>query len=357
MQPTVRALEKRIAAMENGYDAVCFGTGMAATTAVIMAVCNAGDHVLLSDVVYGGTNRVLKMIFNRFGIETTTVNMADLKAVEAGIRKGKTALVITETPTNPTLKLSDIRAISEICKKHSSKEKAIIHACDNTFLTPYFQRPLDLGADIVIQSTTKYFDGHNQTVGGAVISRNAEIDAKIRFIMKATGTIMAPQVAFTVLQTSKTLSLRMERQTKSAARIAEYLSKHKQVDEIGYPGLKSHPQHELAMRQHINGGHGAMIWFTVKGGFEAGKVFMDNITLWSLGENLGSVESLVTHNASMTHSDMPREERIKVGIYDGLIRLSVGAEDCGDLINALEEALSKVEKFNATGVKPTKAKL
>eukprot|EP00004_Rigifila_ramosa_P016918 TRINITY_DN405_c0_g1_i5.p1 TRINITY_DN405_c0_g1~~TRINITY_DN405_c0_g1_i5.p1 ORF type:complete len:932 (-),score=246.30 TRINITY_DN405_c0_g1_i5:34-2649(-) len=329
--PTVRALEKKIAALEEGFDGVCFATGMAATTAVFTALTSAGDHVVCSDVVYGGTYRYLVRILSRFGVESTFVDTSNAENVRAALRPN-TKIVWTESPANPTLKLTDLQAVSEI-----TKERGILHVCDNTFLTPYFQRPLGLGADIVVHSTTKYFDGHNQTVGGAVVCKTEELDKQVRFVMKATGTIMAPQVAFIQLQGTKTLSMRMERQASNALAIARYLQTHPAVNQVVYPGLPSFPQHELALRQAS--GFGAMIWFEIKGGVDAGKKFMDNVTLWSLGENLGSVESLVTHPVTMTHSDMPREERLRAGILDGLVRLSVGAEDSDDLIDALRVAL------------------
>jgi cystathionine gamma-lyase len=232
------------------------------------------------------------------------------------------------------MKVTDIRAISEI-----ATERGILHAVDNTFLTPYFQRPLELGADFVVHSTTKYIDGHNATVGGAVIARTDEQDQALRFVQNATGIIMSPQVAWLTLQGSKTLSVRMDQQSANAQKIAEFLETHSAVEQVGYPGLKSFPQHALAAEQAS--GFGAMVWFEVSGGLAAGKALMDRIELWSLAESLGSVESLVTHPASMTHSDIEPEERHRVGISDGLVRLSVGLEDADDLIEALRAALER----------------
>jgi cystathionine gamma-lyase len=232
------------------------------------------------------------------------------------------------------MKCSDIAAISEIAKKAGA-----VHAVDNTFLTPYYQRPFALGADLSIHSTTKYMDGHNATVGGAVISKTSELGEKIRFIMNSTGSIMSPMVAWLTLQGCKTLSVRMDQQSASAMAIAEFLENHDKVEQVRYPGLKSFPQYELACKQAS--GFGAMLWFEVKGGLAAGKQLMDNIELWSLAENLGSVESLITHPVSMTHADVEEAERARVGIIDGLVRLSVGLEDTEDLIDALAKALDQ----------------
>ena len=217
------------------------------------------------------------------------------------------------------------------------RERGIPHAVDNTFLTPYFQRPLELGADLIVHSTTKYFDGHNATVGGAVVAATAELDEQVRFVQNATGSIMSPFVAFLTLQGCKTLSVRMDRQSANALAIARFLEEHPRVASVCYPGLDSFPQAELARSQAD--GFGAMLWFEVEGGVEAGKALMDRIELWSLAENLGSVESLITHPVTMTHADVEEAERKRVGITDGLVRLSVGLEDAEDLIAALEKAL------------------
>jgi cystathionine gamma-lyase len=329
--PTVRALERRLADLEGGADCVCLGTGMAAVNALFLAFLNAGDHAIVSDVVYGGTYRLATKVFARFGVEFSFVDTADAENVRKALRPN-TRLILTETPANPTLKLTDLKAVSAI-----AREKGIPHAVDNTFLTPYYQRPLELGADMVIHSTTKYFDGHNATVGGAVVSASPEHDQKIRFIMNATGMIMSPQVAFLTLQGCKTLSVRMDRQAANAMAIAQFLKTHPKVAQVGYPGLPDFPQHELAKRQAS--GFGAMVWFEVKGGVAAGKALMDRIRLWSLAENLGSVESLITHPVTMTHADVEPAERARVGITDGLVRLSVGLEDAEDLIAALDAAL------------------
>ena len=329
--PTVRALEQRLAGLENGEDCTCYSTGMAAVSAVLHAFLNAGDHALVSQVAYGGTYRVCTQVFARFGARFTFVDTSDLAAVEAAIRP-ETRLLLTETPANPTLALSDIAALSEIARANK-----LIHVVDNTFLSPYFQQPLALGADVSLHSTTKYLDGHNATVGGANVAATAELDERLRFVQNATGSIMSPMVAWLTLQGVKTLSVRMDRQSASALAIAQFLSGHPAVGEVCYPGLESFAQHELAGRQAS--GFGAMLWCELKGGLEAGKALMDSVELWTLAENLGAVESLITHPVTMTHADVEPEERQRVGLRDGLVRFSVGLEAPEDLIEALNAAL------------------
>ncbi len=332
--PTVRALENKLTILEDGVECRAFSTGMAATTATMMALLNAGDHAIVSDVAYGGTIRLATMILPRFGVEFTFADTSDPEAVRESLRDN-TRLIFTETPANPTLKLTDIAAISEI-----ARERSIPHAVDNTFLTPYYQRPLEMGADLSIHSTTKYFDGHNATVGGAVISATNELDEAIKFVQNTTGSIMSPQVAWLTMQGCKTLSVRMDTQSANALTIAEYLEGHAKVERVCYPGLVSFDQHQLAREQAT--GFGAMVWFEVKGGTRAGKQLMDSLKLWTLAENLGSVESLVTHPVTMTHADVDEAERKRVGITDGLVRLSVGLEAAEDLIADLEQGLARV---------------
>ena len=332
--PTVRALEQKIAALENGVGCTCYSTGMAAEQVVFQATLSAGDHAIVSDVAYGGTYRLATKIYSRYGVEFSFVDTANPEAVRKAVREN-TKLIFTETPANPTLKLTDIAAISKI-----SRERGIVHAVDNTFLTPYFQRPLELGADVSVHSTTKYFDGHNATTGGAVICDNAELDQKMRFHQNATGVIMSPFVAWLTLQGTKTLSLRLERQSANAQVIAEFLEQHPKVTQVRYPGLESFPQHALAKSQAS--GFGAMLWFEVEGGVKAGKRLMDSVKLCTLAENLGSVETLITHPVTMTHAVVEPAERLRVGITDGLVRLSVGVEDVEDLVADLREALAKL---------------
>ena len=329
--PTVRALEKKVAALENGHDATCYATGMAAIQAVLQASLSAGDHAVVSDVAYGGTYRLCTKVFARFGVDFTFADTSDPAAVRKAVRDN-TKLILTETPANPTLKLTDIAAVSAV-----AKERGIPHAVDNTFLTPYYQRPLELGANISIHSTTKYFDGHNATVGGAVVVDSKELDQKIRFVQNAGGVIMSPFVAWLTLQGTKTLSIRLDRQSANAMQIAEFLEAHPKVTQVRYPGLETFPQHELAKRQAS--GFGAMLWFEVEGGVRAGKRLMDSVKLCTLAENLGSVETLITHPVTMTHADVEPAERKRVGITDGLVRLSVGLEDVEDLIADLRQAL------------------
>jgi cystathionine beta-lyase/cystathionine gamma-synthase len=332
--PTVRALEKKLTVLEAGVDSTCFATGMAAIHAVLLAFLDAGDHAVVSDVAYGGTYRLCTKIVARFGVEFTFADTSNADSVRSSLRP-RTRLVLTETPANPTLKLTDIAAVSEI-----ARSRGILHAVDNTFLTPYYQRPLELGADLSIHSTTKYLDGHNATVGGAVVARSAAQDESLRFVRNATGTIMSPQVAWLTLQGCKTLSVRMDRQSANALAVARFLESHPRVARVCYPGLPSHPQHALAGRQAS--GFGAMVWFEVQGGVAAGKRLMDAVKLWTLAENLGSVESLVTHPVTMTHADVEEAERRRVGITDGLVRLSVGLEDAEDLIEDLRTSLEKI---------------
>ncbi len=330
--PTVRALEDRLTALENGVDTAAFSSGMAAINAVFMTFLKAGAHVVISDVAYGGTYRLSQSVYTRFGVEVTYADTSDNDAVAAAIRDD-TALILTETPANPTLKLTDIAAVSAIAKTHR-----IPHAVDNTFLTPYYQQALELGADIAIHSTTKYLDGHNATIGGAVITAREEDAEAVRFIQNATGTIMSPMVAWITLQGTKTLSERMDRQSDNAMQVAHFLEGHPAVDRVVYPGLESFAQHDLASQQAS--GYGAMVWFELPGGVDAGKAVMGSLKLWTLAENLGSVESLATHPVTMTHAAMPASERDRLGITDGLVRLSVGLEDVEDLIEDLAQALA-----------------
>lgn len=333
--PTVRALEKKLAELEGGYDATCYGTGMSAVNCTMLAFLSAGDHAIISDVAYGGTYRLCTKVLSRFGVEFSFADTSNPDDVKSKVKEN-TKLFLTETPANPTMKLSDIAAISEIAKAANA-----VHVVDNTLITPCYQRAIELGADLSLHSTTKYFDGHNATVGGAVIARTKELDEKIRFIQNSTGSIMSPMVAWLTLQGCKTLSVRMEAQSANALAIARFLESHPKVKQVAYPGLESFPQHQLAKSQ--SSGFGAMLWFEVEGGLKAGKQLMDSIELWTLAENLGSVESLITHPVTMTHADVDEAERKRVGIIDGLVRLSVGLEDGEDLIEALGRALEDVE--------------
>jgi cystathionine beta-lyase/cystathionine gamma-synthase len=307
---------------------------MAATVAVFLGLLQAGDHVVLGDVVYGGTYRFADQFLQKFGVEVSFVDASDTDAISTALTD-KTRMVFTESPANPTLKVTDLAAVSAICRQND-----LLHVTDNTFLTPYYQRPFELGADIIIHSTTKFLDGHNATLGGAVVVNDIELHEMIAFARLSAGLVMTPWVAWLTLQGTKTLSERMERQSANALEVAEFLTNHAHVDYVNYPGLPSHPQYELSTKQAS--GYGAMVCFEVEGGVKAGKKLMDSIELWSLAENLGSVESLITHPVTMTHAAIPREERVAAGITDGLVRLSVGLEDVEDLIEALDAALGSL---------------
>ena len=332
--PTVRALEEKLTALEGGLDATAYASGMAATVSAFLALLQAGDHVVIADVVYGGTYRFADQFLRKFGVGVTFVDAADIDGVADAIGP-TTKLIFSETPANPTLKVTDLAAVSQI-----AREAGALHMTDNTFLTPYFQRPFELGADVIIHSTTKFLDGHNATLGGAVVVNDAELQEKITFTRTSAGIVMSPMVAWLTMQGTKTLSERMDRQSATALEISRFLESRDEVAYVNYPGLPSHPQHELSKAQAD--GFGAMACFEVRGGVEAGKRLMDNIELWRLAENLGSVESLITHPVTMTHAAVPREERLAAGITDGLVRLSVGLEDADDLIDALGAALSRV---------------
>jgi cystathionine beta-lyase/cystathionine gamma-synthase len=347
--PTVRALEQKIAMVEQGYGAACFSTGMAATVTVLSTFLKQGDHCILTDTSYGGTNRVTRMQFKQYGIDFSYVDMRDPENVRKAIRPGVTKLVFSESPANPTLTLTDVEAISKICTSVSGGggggSSPIIHCCDSTFATPVIMRPIPLGADLVVQSLTKYYDGHNMTVGGAVICKTKELHDKILFTQNMHGNIMHPHTAFLLLQTCKTMELRILRQSETAMKIAQMLEHHPAVEKVSYPGLKSFAQKALADKQHINGVHGGMLWFEVKGGTEAGRKLMNSVQRpWSLCENLGATESIITCCSVMTHANMLREDRLKVGITDGLVRVSCGIEDANDLIVALKDALDRVQQ-------------
>lgn len=336
--PTVNALEEKIAFLENGAGAACFSTGMAATVSVMSAFLIKGDHCILTNVSYGGTNRVTRKMFQQYGVEFSYVDFTNPENIKNAIKEN-TRLVFSETPCNPTCSLADLGAISGICK-----DANILHCCDATFSTPVICRPLDHGCDIVVQSLTKYYCGHNMNVGGAVISKNKKLDERIHFMQNMHGNICSAQTAFQFLQTLKTMELRVKQQSRNALQIAKFLESHEKIERVGYPGLESHPQHELATKQHIDGIHGTMLWCEVKGGVESGRKLMNSIQRpWSLCENLGSVESIITCPSVMTHANVAKEERESVGITDGFIRISVGIENVNDLIETLDDALQKLD--------------
>ncbi len=331
--PTVSTLEGALGALEDAPPAVCFSSGMAAIAALLLESLRCGDHVVVSEVVYGGTVRLLRDILSDFDIAASFVDASDPRRVAAEFTE-RTRLVLVETPGNPTLRLCDLTALGEL-----SRSTGVPLAVDNTFLTPVLQRPLDAGAQVSIYSTTKFIDGHNATVGGALISRDEERLTRLRRIRKSVGSIQAPHDAWLTLQGMKTLPLRLERHSRNAHTLALGLRQLPEVEHVVYPGLVDFPQYDLAQRQH--GLHGGMLTFRIRGGSEAARRFVRELRLCTLAENLGAVESLVTHPATMTHGDVPAAQRAAVGIDDGLLRLSVGLEEPEDLLADIRTALER----------------
>lgn len=330
--PTVDALERSLGALEDAPQAVCFATGMAAISTLCFTLLKAGDHIIVGDVVYGGTIRFTRQILGPLGIQYSFVDTSRPELVRAAIRP-ETKLVLIETPGNPTLKVADIAAIAKI-----TREAGVKLAVDNTFLTPVGQRALDLGADISVLSTTKYIEGHNSTVGGSLATRDVELLERFRFVRKTLGTIQSPLESWLTLRGIKTLPARMKIHSDNALTVADWLEKHPAVNYVLYPGLDSFPQRELAERQQlVNGG---MLSFELKGGTEVGIAVMNSVKLCSLAENLGAAETLITHPVSMTHADVPVADREAAGITEGLVRLSVGLEDPTDIIADLERAFA-----------------
>jgi cystathionine gamma-lyase len=325
--PTRSVLQTALAALEGGKFGLCFSSGMSAIDTLISTL-KSGDHVLLCDDVYGGTHRLLKRVREKQGILSDFIDFSDLRLIESHIRK-ETKLLWIESPTNPLLKIIEIPKVVEIARRHGVKV-----AVDNTFMTPYFQRPLDLGADIVCHSLTKYLNGHSDVVGGTLIISDETLYQELKFIQNAVGAVPSPHDCFLVLRGLKTLAVRMERHQQNAFDVANYLVGRKEVNWVRYPGLKSHPQHDLARKQMT--GFGGMVSFELKGGIEAAKRFVKGLHLFALAESLGGVESLCDHPAIMTHASVPQEIRMKLGVSDGLIRLSVGIESADDLLSDLE---------------------
>ncbi|MBI3289010.1 MAG: cystathionine gamma-synthase [Elusimicrobia bacterium] len=332
VHPTREALQKNLAALEGAAFGLCFASGMAATSTVIEAL-SSGDHVVCGNDLYGGTYRVFTKVFQRFGVTFTFVDTTDLGAVEAAFTP-KTKLVWIETPSNPLLKITDIRALAALSKTKKAKL-----AVDNTFASPALQRPLALGADVVVHSTTKYLGGHSDVVGGAILTSDEGLHKEYKFLQNAVGAVPGPLDCFLLLRGTKTLPLRMERHCENAARIAKHLLAHPEVSRVHYPGLPTHPGHETARGQMS--GFGGMISVEIKGDLERAKRMISSCEIFSLAESLGGVESLIGHPASMTHGSIPREERLKAGLSDGLIRLSVGVEDAADLAADLDRALTR----------------
>ncbi len=346
--PTVAALEETLGRLENAPPGVCFGTGLGAETALFLALLKAGDHAVCGRAVYGGTTRLFEKILEPLGVTCTFVDATNTAEVAAAVRPN-TKLIFIETPANPTLELTDIRAIARIAKTAGGGAGALL-AVDNTFLTPVLQQPLDLGADITVSSTTKFIEGHSAALGGVIVSRDASVLERVRFIRKCTGGIIAPLNAWLTLQGIKTLPIRLRAQSQNAARIAAWLAERKEVAGVNYPGLDSFPQADLAAAQH-RGSHGAVLSFDFAAG-DGGvfaRAFVTNLRHCRLVEHVGSVETLITHPASMTHADLTTEQRLSVGITDGLVRLSVGLEDADTIIADLERAFVAAADICAKG--------
>jgi methionine-gamma-lyase len=330
--PTVRALEESIATLEGGEDCRVTASGMAAISTAAMAVCKSGDHIIAGDALYGGTHKVFTDILKGYGVGCTLVDTSNLAAVEKAI-KPNTKLLYIETPSNPMMTLTDMKAVAKIAKAHN-----LTTIADNTFMSPYLQRPIEHGIDVVVHSITKSLSGHSDVLGGAIVGTKAFLKG-MDPMYKNMGANLGPFEAWLTLRGIKTLHVRMQYQTESAEKIAKWLEDHPKVEWVKYPGLKSHPQYTLAKRQMD--GFGSMMSFEVKGGVEAGRNVMNSVKLCSLAVSLGAVETLISHPATMTHAVVPKEDRVKAGITDGLVRFSVGIEDVDDIIADLEQALAK----------------
>jgi len=337
INPTRVALETQLAALEGAEYGCAFASCMAATAAVLNLL-SAGDHVVVTDDLYGGTYRLFSRVLSRYGLEFTYVDMADLNSVRAAV-KPNTKMFWLETPTNPLLKLIDIRGVATL-RDDTAKNAVVV--VDNTFASPYFQQPLSLGADVVVHSTTKYIGGHSDVVGGAALTSNKDLYDTIKFHQNAVGGVPGPHDAWLTMRGAKTLALRMREHAKNAQVIAQFLESHPEIDRVYYPGLASHPQHELARRQMT--GFGGMVSFTLKGPEQRAIDFAHRMKYFSLAESLGGVESLICHPARMTHGSIPKEERERRGVTDGLLRLSVGIEDVEDLVEDIRTALESTQR-------------
>jgi cystathionine beta-lyase/cystathionine gamma-synthase len=330
--PTRTRLEQNLAALEGGLAARVFASGMAAINA-ICTMFKAGDHVVCGHDLYGGVPRLFNQVLAEFGMEFTYVNTSDAQNVEGALRKN-TLMVYVETPTNPLMSLSDIRAISQVCRR-----KKVDLVVDNTFMSPYFQQPVALGADMVVHSTTKFLNGHSDGLGGVVVCTRQEQADKLAFIQKAAGAVLSPFECWLVLRGVKTLAVRMEQHDRSGRVVAQFLAMHKKVKRVFYPGLKDHPQYELAKRQMS--GFGAMITFET-GSLSNAKKMLKKVRVCSLGESLGGVETLISHPATMTHAALGEKGRRAIGITDGMVRISVGIEDVEDIVADLDQALAAI---------------
>jgi cystathionine gamma-lyase / homocysteine desulfhydrase len=327
--PTRHALEELIKDLENGHAGFAFGSGMAAITAVMM-LFNSGDHVILTDDVYGGTFRVMSKVLNRFGIESTFVDTSNLETIDT-VLKENTKAIFLETPTNPLLKITDIAGVANFAKKNQ-----LLTIVDNTFSTPYWQNPIDLGADIVLHSATKYIGGHSDVVAGLVVVNSEKLATDLHFVQNSTGGVLGPQDSWLLIRGIKTLGIRMEEIEANTAQIVKFLNEHAGVKKVFYPGLESHPNHEISKKQAR--GFGGMVSFDV-GSEENAEKILSKVKYFTLAESLGAVESLISVPAKMTHASIPAERRAELGITDGLVRISVGLEDVEDLIEDLMQAL------------------
>ncbi|MCH7759512.1 PLP-dependent transferase [Patescibacteria group bacterium] len=330
--PTRQILEENLAAIEGGKYGICFASGMAAIDSCLKLL-KSGDHVVCSDDVYGGVSRYFNNVLNKYGLSFTYVDTSRPEKVRKAITL-KTKMLWIETPTNPLLKVTDLKAMGKIAKKYN-----LYYAVDSTFATPVFLRPLEFGVDIVVHSTTKYISGHNQLIGGIIITNRQDISKAMKFIQKTIGAVPSPFDCWLTLLGVKTLSLRMQRHDANGRIVAEFLENHPKVARVSYPGLSSHPQHQIAKKQMS--GFGGMISFELKGGISAGKHLMNNVKLCLLAESLGAVETMITHPATMTHAEVPKKERLARGLTDGLVRISVGIEDPDDIVKDLKQALKK----------------
>lgn len=330
--PTRTAYQGCVAALEGAKHALAFSSGLAATDS-ILHLMKPGDHVVSCDDVYGGTFRIFDKVYKKLGIEFTFVDLSDLSRAEAAFRPA-TRLLWMESPTNPMLKVLDLAALSALARKRGA-----IPVVDNTFMSPYFQKPLALGAEIVVHSVTKYMNGHSDVVGGVLATSRDDLYQELKFLQNAVGGVPAPMDCFLVLRGLKTLHVRMERHAQNALRVASFLENHARVERVIYPGLPSHPQHAIAKRQMS--GFGGMIAFFLRGGLPEARKFLESVRIFTLAESLGGVESLIEHPAIMTHASIPAETRRALGIHDNLIRISVGIEDCDDLVADLENALAR----------------
>ena len=329
--PTRLALERNLAALEGGQSAYCFASGMSAITTVLLLL-KAGDHVIVSDNTYGGTYRVFERVLRDFGLDFTYVDTSEAAGVERALRP-QTRMVFVETPTNPIMTIADLEGIGRL-----TREAGLRLVVDNTFMSPYFLRPIEFGADLVVHSTTKYLNGHSDSVGGVVITTRPEDAERIAFLQNAVGAILSPFDSWLVLRGTKTLAVRMRQHDANGRAVAGFLAEHPKVRKVYYPGLPQHPQHERARRQMS--GFGGMIAFET-GSLAAARAVLDNVRLCALAESLGGVETLISHPATMTHASVPAEQRARLGITDGLVRISVGIEDVEDIIADLDLALGK----------------